>query len=274
MLLEIAKLSTEQREALAGFILTFPRSKPEVIAEQLELRLAQPRFEANGKLMELNTDYSLSGATLTLEDPAAAFGHSAVPAVPPAPPAAATVSTAGPHLVIPGPVVPGSSLLDKSGLPWDERIHAGSKTTTADELWRKKRGVADTLVTTVEAELRALMNIPAPAAPAISTPRMSKAVDPLDCSAWVPPAVPAAPAAAIIAAPPPPPAAPIVDDRQAFVNLIGKASAAIQGQKLTQEELNAACIAVGVPSLPLLANRLDLVPQVEALINSTIASRP
>jgi hypothetical protein len=43
---------------------------------------------------------------------------------------------------------------DAVGLPWDERIHAGSKVLNADGTWRKRRGVDDKTVAAVEAELR------------------------------------------------------------------------------------------------------------------------
>jgi hypothetical protein len=63
------------------------------------------------------------------------------------------------------------------------------------------------------------------------------------------------------------------DARAQFVGLVGRASAAMQAQKITQAEINEKCAAVGVPALPLLANRLDLVPQVAASIDALIASR-
>ena len=40
--------------------------------------------------------------------------------------------------------------LDSSGQPWDERIHAGNKSTNKDGTWRKKRGVDTELVKQVE----------------------------------------------------------------------------------------------------------------------------
>jgi hypothetical protein len=44
--------------------------------------------------------------------------------------------------------------VDATGLPHDERIHASSKALNADGTWRKRRGVDDETVTSVEAELR------------------------------------------------------------------------------------------------------------------------
>ena len=54
---------------------------------------------------------------------------------------------------------------DVTGLPWDERIHAGTKVTTESGEWRKKRGVAKETIAAVEAELRAagIAANPAPA---------------------------------------------------------------------------------------------------------------
>lgn len=149
------------------------------------------------------------------------------------------ISTVGPHLVVPAtPVAPSIRSCDKDGLPWDERIHASSKTLNADGTWRKKRGVSDAEVTQVEAQLRGVMAIPA-----------------------VPPPPPVAPA----------PAAPVVEDSEAFVKLVGRASAAIQGGKLTQDQVTKCVESIGIPQLFLLGTRLDLVPQAAALIDGIIA---
>lgn len=43
--------------------------------------------------------------------------------------------------------------LDSAGLPWDERIHAGTKTTNKDGTWKTRRGVDKALVEQVKAEL-------------------------------------------------------------------------------------------------------------------------
>lgn len=44
--------------------------------------------------------------------------------------------------------------VDKDGLPWDERIHSNPAKMTGKGIWRKKRGVNDTMIAAVEAELR------------------------------------------------------------------------------------------------------------------------
>lgn len=244
---------------------------------------------------KLNAVFGQGAAGPTLGDvglaPAAAFG------VPPAPLAVSTPAIAAGSIVAPPPpantapitTTPGVASsaagassagvdLDKHGLPWDGRIHAGTKRKNADGSWTAKRGVDPTLVATVEAELRQVMGAApaAPLAPAATFP--------------VQPAAPvttptAGPAFSAVAAPAPPPAAPVVqpppapsgevpaDARAQFVALVGRASAAIQGQKVTQAEVNQCCADAGVPALPLLANRLDLVAQVAAHIDALIAAR-
>ena len=51
---------------------------------------------------------------------------------------------------------------DKNGLPWDERIHAGTKALNADGTWKKRCGVDDATVATVTAELTGATPTPTP----------------------------------------------------------------------------------------------------------------
>lgn len=44
--------------------------------------------------------------------------------------------------------------LDNEGMPWDERIHASTKTKTAKGIWTKRKGVDDATRDAVVAELR------------------------------------------------------------------------------------------------------------------------
>lgn len=53
------------------------------------------------------------------------------------------------------PPNPNAPQFDAAGIPWDDRIHSKNKGMTNDGMWRKKRGVADTMVAAVEAELKA-----------------------------------------------------------------------------------------------------------------------
>ena len=225
-------------------------------------------------------------------DPVAVFG------VPPAPLAVSTPAIAAGAIVAPPPpantapitttpgvassptatLTPGVDL-DAKGFPWDSRIHAESKAKIADGTWRKKRNLDPTVLANVEAELRQVMGAPGVAPLAPSTAPIAP----------TPPLVPAAPVTANlptasvsqpVAAPLPPAVTPApvagevpADARAMFVALVGRASAAIQGQKVTQAEVNQCCADAGVPALPLLANRLDLVAQVAAHIDALIAAR-
>ncbi len=52
--------------------------------------------------------------------------------------------------------------VDASGMPWDERIHSKAKTLTAENMWRKRKGVSADIITQIEAELRARSAPPQP----------------------------------------------------------------------------------------------------------------
>lgn len=227
---------------------------------------------------------------------AAAFG------VPPAPLALSTPPIAGastaaplpPANIAPTTTTPGVASsaagvdLDTKGMPWDNRIHAESKGKIADGTWRKKRNLDPALVATVEAELRQVMGAaPAPLAQGVApapTPvsvAASTTVPPAPTGAVPQPVAPPPAPAPVAGAAPSMPAAPSAapagevpqDARQQFVGLVGRASAAIQGQKVTQAEVNQICADSGIPALPLLANRLDLVATVASRIDALIAAR-
>jgi len=89
--------------------------------------------------------------------------------------------------------------LDKNGIPWDERIHAGTKRKNADGTWSLKKGVDKELAAQIIAEYQSA----APAAP--SAPEKPSA--PAAPSALTPPAPPAAPAKPGV-----PPAPPKAED--------------------------------------------------------------
>lgn len=140
--------------------------------------------------------------------------------------------------------------LDADGLPWDERIHSASKTKLKKtEQWKKKRGVDDATVEAVEAELRAVMAIPA-GTPAAETPT----------SAPPPPAAPTQEQAAADPTDATPPAAP------AAITTFPQLMTAITKAGLDQATITAGLQKVGLPALPVVATRPDLIPQLsEAL---------
>ena len=306
-----AALSQEQREAVAGFILAYPSSAGTCGHAVAEIPAFIHKDTADAGLVEVGRTIAPAVNELevlqhdhestlpvaafgqpVVDEAAAAFGVPPVPLGVSVPLVVSTPAIAAGSIVAPPPAAntapitttPGvaSSVagvdLDAKGFPWDNRIHAGTKRKNADGSWTAKRGVDPALVVQVEAELRQVMGAApaAPLAPAAAFP--------------VQPAAPvttptAAPASSAVAVPAPPPAAPVVqppptplgevpaDARAQFVALVGRASAAIQGQKVTQAEVNQCCADAGVPALPLLANRLDLVAQVAAHIDALIAAR-
>ena len=302
-----AGLTQEQREAVAGFILAYPSKScgghaiAEIHAQTHEgqtggkithadvvLRVGdrilpvQP-FVAVDELEVLQHDHESTLPVAAFGQPvvdeaAAAFGVPPVPLAVSTPAIVAGVTVAPPPPANTAPITttPGvaSSVagvdLDAKGFPWDNRIHAGTKRKNADGSWTAKRGVDPALVAQVEAELRQVMGAApaAPLAPAAPVP------PPPAPSAPVVASVPQATATPAPAAVPAPPAGEVPQDaRQQFVGLVGRASAAIQAGKVTQAEITQCCAAAGVPALPLLANRLDLVAQVAAQVDAMIAAR-
>lgn len=292
-------MSQEQREAVAGFILAYPSKAcagtchDHAVAEIpafIHKDTADQHLVSVGRELEtLQHDHESTIPVAAFGQPdeaAAAFGAPALDAtaafgVPPSPlalstPPAVTASTVAPPPpanTAPITTTPGvaSSVagvdLDAKGFPWDNRIHAESKAKIADGTWRSKRNLDPALKASVEAELRQLMGV-APGVPLAPS------------TAPIAPTPPLAPAAPVAGAAPTMPAAPSAapgevpaDARGMFVALVGRASAAIQGQKVTQAEVNQCCADAGVPALPLLANRLDLVAQVAAHIDALIAAR-
>ena len=284
-----AGLSQEQREAVAGFILAFPgkacagtcgHAVAEIHAHTagvVEGPTTAPVVPAVNELEALQHDHESTMPEAAFGKPdtgaqeaAAAFGGAAPLAVStPAIAGASTVAPPPPVNTAPITTTPASGVeVDKHGLPWDGRIHADSKGKIVDGSWRKKRQDDPALVAQVEAELRQVMGAPAapvppaPAAP-IPAPQAASVTTPTAGAASSAPAAPV----------PPAPAAPSGDARQQFVGLVGRASAAIQAGKVTQAEVSQCCADAGVPALPLLANRLDLVPQVAAAVDALIAAR-
>jgi len=71
------------------------------------------------------------------------------------------------------PAAVAKAELDKDGLPWDERIHAGTKTKTQQGVWTRRKGVDASTYNSVMAEQRQQYPAPdstPPAAPGVSAP--------------------------------------------------------------------------------------------------------
>lgn len=203
----------------------------------------------------------IAGAVVA-EEPAAPF----VPAVPstavaapsPTAPAAPLVTTPAPTSATPQSATPVTGIaapapgveLDVKGMPWDGRIHASTRAKLQDGTWRQKRNTDPAYITQVENELRAAMGAPAPAAAAPAAPTVAAAV-PSAPPVTGAPAAPAAPAGGTTAASP-----------SSFAEFLQKVTAAVTAGSFAQADVIAACQAVGVPTLPALGARPDLIPSV------------
>lgn len=113
------------------------------------------QYRANGWSDEQLESNGLA-TWVEVENPTTAVPGASV--APPPPPAASAPVAA--H-------TSGAVELDKSGLPWDARIHSDAAEKLSQKgLWKRKRGVSDELVAQVEAELRLAMSGGAAPAPA------------------------------------------------------------------------------------------------------------
>jgi len=124
------------------------------------------------------------------------------------------------------PASPSTPATDRRGLPWDARIHSSSRSLMADGSWKRKRGVHDTEVARVEAELRG----------------GGAAVPP-------PPSVPAAP---------PPPSSSVT-----FPEFMRKVTAGVAAHRWTLPLVAEACqkagVAGGIPALAASPDRIGAV---------------
>ncbi len=125
---------------------------------------------------------------------------------------------------------------DKKGMPWDERIHSSSKAFNADGSWRYRKNTDRAYITEIESELRGV--VPLPEGQAGLTP---------------------APASV----PPPPPVAAPVDATMTFVNFVNKITAAQAAKTLHIADVNVQVLKAGLKSLPELATRTELIPDIE-----------
>ncbi|AXH72147.1 MAG: RecT protein [Siphoviridae sp. ctdc_1] len=96
---------------------------------------------------------------------------------------------------------------DKNGLPWDARIHAGTKALNGDGTWKKRRGVDDATIAAVTAQLHGT-ETPAPTPPVSETP--------------VPTPETPVPTPAPVSASTPAPAADVKQPIQQFQEIVGQ----------------------------------------------------
>jgi hypothetical protein len=159
----------------------------------------------------------------------------------PAPPADTDAGWPDP----PQPEQAATDHLDGEGIPWDVRIHAGTKTRLkADNTWKLKPGVDKALVEQVKAELKGVQAVPVPAPPA---PTLADGV-------VVSAALQAPPAAA---------------GPTSFAELIKEVTSRITAGQMTPDQVNGAVSLVTNGQLTMcnqLAARQDLIPAVWSVL--------
>lgn len=223
---------------------------------------------------------------------------------PPAPPAAAEPTPAPASSVPPPPTEPPASEAliqreaaradaapagetDVNGLPYDDRIHSGTKAKNNDGSWRNKRGVDPALLASVTAELKAKAGAAAPPPPAEAgapPPPSEAASDPAADAATAfgaggadgasdPPAnagAPPPPAADGAAPPPPaeggtPPAGELT-----YPQIIARANDA----GLDYDTLNGLSVELGLDKFSSLTKRPDLFRLFADMMETKIAEGP
>jgi hypothetical protein len=166
-------------------------------------------------------------------DAASIFGAQKTPDVPNPPAGAVTVDgqPSAPAPTVASPPVGGIEC-DVKGMPWDQRIHAGTKRKNADGSWSKRKGVAQLTVDHVEAQIKA--TLAAPGAAAAGAPNVPMPPDP----------------------------------GRAFGDFMAECSQWVAARKLTQADVVAACNSNGIATVNLMSLRPDLIPAVRAMLVS------
>jgi len=241
-------LTKAQREDLASFILGFESTEKLPLHKPAEMCHASDSFAYQTPTIqdpnELFDAPSSAGAdpSLIVQEVTTATTSTPTPIAPPPPvPNNATPGT------IAAPQSQNLAEVDKKGIRWDARIHSSSKAKIADGTWKYRRGVTDEEIKRVEGELTGNPTLPItpmqPAQPQIMTINpVNVVVDPATL-------------------------------RQQFAQLMLKVAKSKGEGKLTAEEVTVALQPYGVASLPLLANKLEVVPQVAAAIDVILASK-
>ena len=205
-------------------------------------------------------------------DPAHAWPEALIPALPPVPQAAGID-------------------VDSKGSPWDGRIHASTRAKVADGTWRMKRGADDSLVASVKAEIAQTMAIPVLITREMDPTRdgvfigdelqKPPQIDPKfgPTHLFVPP-LPKLPSVSNAGIPALPLASTTVTASAGaattaspsnFLSLMKGITAGFADKSITQENINMACSSVGVPSLPMLSQRPDLIGKVALVLGVVMA---
>lgn len=136
--------------------------------------------------------------------------------------------------------------VDSTGMPWDERIHASTKATTKDGVWKKRRGVPELTVDQVEAELRgvAVDDTPVPTMPQLPLLPQQQAT---------PPAMPQLP--------------PIPQQTRDFNNALTRIQSGFKDGKMNANTIKEISEALGVSSITDINGNEQLVEQAHILLD-------
>lgn len=136
----------------------------------------------------------------------------------------------------PEPAAVADDSLDADGLPYDSRIHAGTRTRTQDGRWKRKRGVEPAEIERVETELRALMAIPSPVP--LPTPEELKTLE------------------------------TTLTGPTTFSEFLKAVTGLVTGGRVAMPRVVALVQESGVAAVPMLQQREDLIPSVWAAIHA------
>lgn len=237
-------LTKEQREHVAGFLMTWPEGSTRISLMDLQQVGRGNRIVTEPDPIEESSPEETFGPVST-EGPTI------------------TLVTSGPQLV---------PTIDKDGLPWDERIHSSSKNFVASGQWRKRKGISDELVAEVEGQLKRLMAIPSPLVSTIPPPPPDTKIPPPPADAS-PAEIATLPQTAVVSAEPVQTASSTGTTMKDYVTLLDKFSSAVTSGKMQRNKMNEFLAVIDVAELRLLAKRLDLVPTVMALLEQEIAGK-
>ena len=221
-----------------------PEDRPDAGADQLPLAFAELPPAGPSAAQVFGGAAAPSGPPLAAPSTAGAAALPTAPAAPtpglPLPPNASSLPAAPIAPAAPAPTAgvapanPAGVEVDASGLPWDERIHAGGRAKNKDGTWRSRRGVNDEAkVRAIEAELRQAM---------------------------------AAPQAAAVPQAPVPQAAPV----PTFASLMVKTQRLRASAALDDARLASMLGDLQLSGLGQLAARPDLVPALDAMLDAVL----
>jgi hypothetical protein len=141
---------------------------------------------------------------------------------------------------------------DTRGMPWDDRIHSGSRARNKDGSWRGRRGVDPAVVAQVEAELLG----------ATCTAPAEQPVDAADVFALSPDHAPI---------PPAPVAQPPLSATD-YSEVIAVTSELITAGRVTPDRVTEICATIGLNNIVELTVCMDKIPQFMEHLNDAIGS--